>query len=408
MFVELDEQQLNAIKRLKKGSVLCGGTGVGKSRTAMAYYYTKYGGYLDANAPTKLKNAPNLFIITTAAKRDKREWDDEMAPFLMSSKASENKQSIDICIDSWNNIQKYKDIKNSFFIFDEQRVTGYGPWVRSFIRIADRNEWILLTATPGDTWMDYMPLFIANGYYRNKADFTRQHVIYSRYTTYPKIDGYLRESTLRAYRDEILVIMESKNEAEKHHIDIWCNYDKVLYKKIMRERWSYSKNAPLVNAAELCYELQWCVNSDPQRLYEVLRIAYEKKKVIVFYNFDYELYALRGLIFGDDYKIAEWNGHKHDPVPDWSKWVYFVQYTAGAEGWNCTTCDTLIFFSQNYSNKKMVQAEGRIDRRNTKFKDLYYYHLKSQSSIDLAISKAIAKKKDFSAQKFGSFMYRNK
>lgn len=104
---------------------------------------------------------------------------------------------------------------------------------------------------------------------------------------------------------------------------------------------------------------------------------------------------MKSLYYGDDFEIAEWNGHKHQPIPDTDKWVYLVQYNAGAEGWNCVNTNTMIFYSQNYSYKVMVQAAGRIDRVNTLFRDLYYYHLKSRSGIDLAISRALKNKKKF-------------
>ena len=102
----------------------------------------------------------------------------------------------------------------------------------------------------------------------------------------------------------------------------------------------------------------------------------------------------------NNYNIAEWNGHNHEDIPKTSTWVYIVQYTAGAEGWNCIETDTIIFYSQNYSYKVITQSAGRIDRLNTPFTDLNYYHLYSMSPIDLAIKKAFDCKKDFNEKRF--------
>ena len=59
-----------------------------------------------------------------------------------------------------------------------------------------------------------------------------------------------------------------------------------------------------------------------------------------------------------------------------------------------------MFFSQNYSFKVMEQAAGRIDRLNTPYTNLYYYHLKTRSGIDLAISRALAEKKQFNETRY--------
>jgi hypothetical protein len=131
-----------------------------------------------------------------------------------------------------------------------------------------------------------------------------------------------------------------------------------------------------------------------------MEIFEKHPRIIVFYNFDYELDILKHIYYGENVEIAEWNGHAHQPVPKGEKWVYLVQYTAGCEGWNCITTDTIIFYSQNYSYKVMAQASGRIDRLNTPYTDLYYYHLKSRSGIDLAISRALTEKKKFNERKF--------
>jgi len=393
MAVELSNDQKEAIMKMKNGCILCGGTGSGKSRTALAYYFKLCGGqYKPFKKVTK--RIP-LYIITTAKKRDTLEWEGELVPFMIDKEL--------ITIDSWNNITKYKDIKDSFFIFDEQRIVGSGVWVKTFLRIAkyNRNQWILLSATPGDSWMDYVPLFIANGFYKNKTEFIHEHVVYSRYSKYPKVDRYINDKKLARFRDSILVDINFERKTIQHHIDILCDYDKFSYKQLMKDRWNVEKQMPIENASELCSELRKIVNKDISRVYELHKILYEKKRVIVFYNFDYELDILKNEDWGVE--IAEWNGHKHQEIPKSNKWLYLVQYNAGAEGWNCILTDTIVFYSLNYSYRAMVQAAGRIDRRNTPYVNLYYYHFKSKASIDIAIARALSNKKRFNESKFVKF-----
>lgn len=398
-YMKLYNYQLDAINRMKNGCILCGGVGSGKSITALGYYYLINGGdisFLKGGEFTPMNPYPaDLYIITTARKRDTLEWEKEMLPFLMSIDSKTNFYNNNIVIDSWNNIKKYSDIKDAFFIFDEQRVVGSGVWVKSFLKIVKSNKWILLSATPGDTWQDYIPVFIANGFYRNRTEFSREHIVYSRFSKYPKVDRYLNTGRLLRLRNSILVNMDFTRKTESHHENIFIEYDIEAYKEVTKTRWNPYKNEPIVNAAELCYVWRRIVNSDISRENALLSIFKKHNKVIVFYNFDYELKILKNCKYDEEIKIAEWNGHKHEPIPNSDKWVYLVQYAAGAEGWNCTTTDTIVFYSQNYSYKIMQQAAGRIDRVNTSFKDLYYYHLKSRSGIDLAISRALNNKKNF-------------
>ena len=405
--MKLRDYQLDAVKHMKNGCILNGGVGSGKSLTSLSYYYLKNSGdedFLNGGQYVPMNDPPkDLYIITTARKRDTLEWEGELAPFLLSVHPEINSYSNKVIVDSWNNIQKYKDVKNSFFIFDEQRVVGSGAWVKAFLKIAKVNEWILLSATPGDTWMDYIPVFLANGFYKNKTEFIREHVVYSRFCKYPKVDRYINTGKLLRLRREILIDMSFKRETVQHHKDIYVDYDAKMYKDIMRRRWDIWKDEPITNASGLCYALRKVVNTHPSRLESLLYIFSKHNKIIVFYNFDYELELLKDIYYGRNVKVAEWNGHKHEPIPKSKKWVYLVQYTAGAEGWNCIETDTIVFFSQNYSYKIMHQSAGRIDRLNTPYTDLYYYHLKTHSGIDLAISRAIKSKKKFNEKAFADF-----
>ena len=399
----LFEHQKAAVDKMFNGCILNGGVGSGKSRTGLYYYFTKQGGTAQPKY-SPMKNPKDLYIITTAMKRDKLEWEGELANFLMSTDPEKNAiHGNKIVIDSWNNIKKYADVKGSFFIFDEDRVTGNGVWVKTFLKIAKSNEWIILSATPGDTWSDYIPVFIANGFYKNKTEFIREHVIYSRFSKYPKIDRYVGIGRLMRLRDKILINMDFTRHTVPHHEDIYCEYDIPMYREAMRTRWDPFRNEPMQQASSLCYVLRRIVNTDISRQTRLIEIFENHPKMIVFYNFDYELDILKGLYYGDRVEIAEWNGHKHQEIPKGDSWVYLVQYTAGAEGWNSIRTDTIVFYSQNYSYKVMQQASGRIDRLNTPYRDLYYYHFKSRSSIDLAISRALKEKKKFNETKWAKW-----
>lgn len=396
--VVLRAHQEEALSRMKNGCILNGGVGSGKSLTSLAYYWIDQGGLIREDKVVPPNNACDLYIITTARKRDTFEWEKELLNFGMSS-IEDNILKNKIIIDSWNNIKKYKDIKEAFFILDEQRVVGYGAWTISFLEIAKHNKWILLSATPGDTWMDYVPVFIANGFFKNKYDFTCKHVVWAPKCDYPKVDRYVNEGRLLRYKREILVEMDFQRDTVQHHEDILCGFDSEEYKLIKTRRWNIYKNEPIKNAGEYCLCLRRCVNSSVDRQLQVLDILEKHPKAIIFYSYDYELDILRKLFEGH-YAYAEWNGHKHQPVPIGDAWVYLVEYTAGCEGWNCLTTDTIIFYSQNYSYKVMIQAAGRIDRLNTPFRDLWYFHLKSTSSIDKSISVALRHKKKFNERKF--------
>ncbi len=405
--ISLRDYQLDAVNRMMNGCILCGGVGSGKSRTALAYYYKENGGDLstDEYVPMNDIDLPDLYIITTARKRDTAEWEGELSPFLLSSHPEVNLYRNHVVIDSWNNIGKYSSVTNGFFIFDEQRVVGSGAWVKAFLKIAKSNKWILLSATPGDTWEDYIPVFVANGFYRNRTAFKEEHMVI-RWVNgkYPKVERYMGVGKLMLLRNRILIDMDFKRQTVSHHEDINVEYDISKYKEVGRTRWNPYKNEPIVNASELCYVWRKIVNSDVSRQTAVLELFDKHPKMIVFYMFDYELDILKNLHYGENVQIAEWNGHRHEPIPVSNKWVYLVQYAAGAEGWNCISTDTIVFYSQNYSYKVMQQSAGRIDRLNTPFSNLYYYHLKSYAPIDIAIARALKEKKTFNETKYvGNF-----
>lgn len=391
--MNLYSHQKLAAKKLKNGSILVGGVGSGKSRTALLYFYTRVCNG-KVNPYVSATKCYDLYIITTARKRDTKEWVLECCAFVLPN------ERIKVTIDSWNNIEKYKNVKNAFFIFDEQRVVGAGTWAKTFIHIAKNNKWIMLSATPGDTWSDYIPVFIANGFYKNRTEFIQKHVVYKPFMKFPVIDHYIRTGVLEKHRDDILVTMTDQRTTKRHNEIVKVKYDKELYLSILKQRWNPWKEEPISDASGLSQALRKVVNIDISRVEETVKIIKDKRRCIIFYNFNYELDILREMCVTNNFTFAEWNGHKHESIPDSDVWVYLVQYAAGAEGWNCITTNTIIFYSQNHSYKLTTQAAGRIDRINTPFTDLYFYKLMSDAYIDKAIYKCLNEKKDFNEHNF--------
>ena len=387
--------QYEAVNKAFNGCIFNGGTGTGKSRTGLYFYFKEQGGSYVGSDYIPMRNPKDLYIITPAVKRDKGEWITELNLFRMSPDPKQNYYDNKIVIDSWNNIKKYADIKSSYFVFDEDKICGGGAWTKAFLKIAKNNDWIILSASPGDTWLDYWSVFVANGFYKNKTDFQREHVIYSRYSKFPQVDRYINIQRLERLRSRILIDMNIQRHTKPHHEDVYCNYNIPFYKDVFKKRWDPYKNEPLKQASELCWVLRKIVNSDESRQVKLLELLEKHPKVIIFYSYDYERDILINLGYSPGTEIKEWTGHKHEPIPTGDKWVYLVNYASGAEGFNCISTDTIIFYSQTYSYKTLLQSIGRIDRLDTKFIDLYYYHLKSRASIDIAISRALKEKKQF-------------
>ena len=402
--IEISDYQLNAVDRMHNGCILCGGVGSGKSRTALAYYFREVckGQFpiTESQSFSEMEEPRDLYIITTAKKRDSGEWEKECQMFHLFKDSEFSMNGVRVHIDSWNNIKKYAKTFGAFFIFDEQRVVGYGAWTKSFLKITNKNQWILLSATPGDVWMDYMPVFIANQFYKNKTDFCNRHVRWAMRSKYPKIDGYYDQGILIRHRKEILITMEDQRETTRHYETVFVDYDKDKYKTVWKDRWDPYDNCPIKESGKLCFLLRRVVNSDTDRVTKLVELLEQFKKTIIFYNYDYELEIIRDVLERMAIPYSEWNGKNHQEIVKGDEWAYVVQYNAGAEGWNCVTTNVLIFYSQNYSYRLTEQAAGRIDRMNTKYKDLYYFSLRSKAPIDIAIKRALANKRNFNEKSF--------
>lgn len=396
MVVQLYPHQQKAVDELSNGKVLVGGVGTGKTITSLVYFYTKVmGGEL--NKPETIKTPKDLYIFTTARKRDELDWQRDAAKMAISRERDSSIHGIKITVDSYNNIGKYTKVHGAFIILDEQRMVGNGKWTKSFLNMAKSNEWIMLSATPGDKWEDYIPLFIANGFVKNRTEFKRNHVVYSPYSKFPKVERYLEVGKLIKWRHNILVQMPYLRHTTRHHHPITVDYDTELMDQVIKKRWHPYEERPLRDVAEQFGTMRKVAYSHPSRKEAVVELLQNNHpRLIVFYNYDYELESLRTIAVDlPEWTVAEWNGHKHENVPSGEKWLYLVQYAAGAEAWNCVETDAICFYSQTYSYKTFEQAQGRIDRLNTPYTDLHYYTLLTTSAIDKAVSRALKAKKTF-------------
>lgn len=406
MVVQLYPHQLKAVEEMANGKVLMGGVGTGKTITSLVYYYTKVmGGTL--NDPASIKTPKDIYVFTTARKRDELDWQGEAAKFAISRERNASIHGIKITVDSYNQIEKYIDVDGAFLILDEQKMVGSGPWTKAFIKMAKKNEWIMLSATPGDKWEDYIPLFIANGFVKNRTEFKRNHIVYSSFSKFPKVERYLEVGKLLTWRKQILVEMPYLRHTKRHLHTVIVAHDVELMEKVTKKRWNVYEERPCRDVGEMFATMRKVANSDPTRKDSVVELLRNNHpRLIVFYNFNYELDALRTIAEDmPEVTVAEWNGHKHEQVPTTDKWLYIVQYVAGAEAWNCVTTDAICFYSQTYSYKNFEQAQGRIDRLNTPFTDLHYYVLRSTAKVDQAISRALSSKQSFNESDYGVWAY---
>lgn len=405
MTVVYRPEQIQAVRQLQNGSILAGGVGSGKTLTSLAWYLTsvcnaasfKEGGSL---IKKKVKGSPTLYVITTAKKRDSLEWEEEAARLGLSTDPACSFTGSSIVVDSWNNIGKYSDREHAVFFFDEQRASGSGRWVKEFLKITRKNTWLLLSATPGDVWMDYLPVFMAHGFFRTRTEFMEDHVIFDRFAKYPKVKRYIGEAKLQRLCRSILVEMPVERHTTRERETVYCDYDRDLYKWVVKNRMDPWTEEPLRDAGGVCRILRKVVSDNDWRSEQAKRILSSNERVIVFYNYNYELDRILAVAESLGLPTAQWNGHRHDAIPAEPRWVYICQYTSAAEGWNCTSTDTVLFWSLNYSWRVTEQCEGRIDRLNTPYSRLKYYFLESHSSIDEAVRRSLSSKKVFNERAF--------
>lgn len=377
--IELYAHQEAALTELKDGKILNGGVGSGKSIISLEYYVRNH-------------SPKPLYVITTAKKRDSSDWQAACGLFSITGLQGATMHG-SVVVDSWNNLGRYSDVKNAFFIFDEQRIVGNGAWVKSFLKIAKSNAWILLSATPGDTWLDYIPVFLANGFYKNRTEFIREHVVYASWSKFPRVERYLGVRKLEKLRKELLVDVPYYNPRTRIEREVIVGYDLDGWDRVWKKKWHIYKNRPIKNRAELGIVARKLVNSSEDRLAVARLEAGKAQKLIIFYNLNCELEQLRRL--SDEFIVAEWNGKKHEPLPEGNSWVYLVQVQAGAEGWECITTNNVLFYSLPYSYRMFEQCKGRIDRLNSPYLELNYTILRSKSPLDWSILKTLKAKKDF-------------
>ena len=94
--------QMEAVMKARLGAIFNGGTGSGKSITGLYFYFKEQGGWFEHGDYIPMRKPKDLYIITTAATRDKGGWFKELALFRMSTNPELNYYNNKIVVDSWN------------------------------------------------------------------------------------------------------------------------------------------------------------------------------------------------------------------------------------------------------------------------------------------------------------------
>lgn len=153
---------------------------------------------------------------------------------------------------------------------------------------------------------------------------------------------------------------------------------------------------------KLLYERQLCGQYNKDKL-EAFRDLVESTndRLIVFYNFNAELEALKGICESVGRSISLVNGQGRDLLSyeNDNSSITLIQYQAGAMGLNLQKSNRIIYYTPPLSSELFEQSKKRIHRIGQS-KTCFYYYLTCKGSVEEKIYKTLAMRRDYTEALF--------
>ena len=224
------------------------------------------------------------------------------------------------------------------------------------------------------------------------------------------IDGYKNEERLkRKMREHGCIFMKTEEVIdlpEQIHQTIKVPTAKE-YRKFRKDCICMVDGSELVGdttLTKMLYERQLCgqYSKDKLQAFQEL-LESTNDRLIVFYNFNAELEALKGICDSVERPYSVVNGESKDlyAYEHESGSITLIQYQAGAMGLNLQKANKIVYFTPPLSSELFEQSKKRIHRVGQS-KTCFYYYLTCGGSIEEKIYRTLAMRKSYTEALFES------
>ena len=220
------------------------------------------------------------------------------------------------------------------------------------------------------------------------------------------VTGYKNVSELKAKLKEYGAVFAKAEEViklpEKKFIKEYSTVSSD-YKKFMKDRVIKIDDKELTGDSTLSkrlYARMLCSAYSKDKISRLIDLVNSTSdRVIIFYNFNTELEALRKVLF--DRPISIVNGQVKDlkAYENNDNSVTLIQYQAGAMGLNLQKANRIIYFSLPERSELFEQSKARICRIGQE-KQCYYHIMMCHKSVEEKIYECLLMRKDYTDELF--------
>lgn len=224
--------------------------------------------------------------------------------------------------------------------------------------------------------------------------------------TFRVVTGYKNVSELKAKLKEYGAVFSKAEEViklpEKKFIKEYSTVSSD-YKKFMKDRVIKIDDKELTGDSTLSkrlYARMLCSAYSKDKISRLIDLVNSTSdRVIIFYNFNTELEALRKVLF--DRPISIVNGQIKDlkEYENNDNSVTLIQYQAGAMGLNLQKANRIIYFSLPERSELFEQSKARICRIGQE-KQCYYHIMMCHKSVEEKIYECLLMRKDYTDELF--------